>query len=274
MFTEPNLPWMEETPNENVMPRPRIVVGGEHNRWLNITPTVSVQGAGDPDSKLFMCEVCESTDRENCSISNYTQLTIGSPPTVQDTSGIIMLDLSWYSYALIIHCPCMMCTNNTLLFSIHCYQTLKVLKFNTYNPYADEYCILRDNNGSRLITLECGLLNVPQPQPRRSWFKDGELVYIALSGNTIDTTDFFMEFSILMTGVLDPSAFTATSDGTIFLDYQVENITMPQLLPPNVTIEQARQKVFDLFLGNWTCTISNTLGSATPVTYIIRDCGK
>ena len=70
------------------MPTPRIVVGGEFNRWLNITRTVTVQGAEDPDSSIFMCEVCQNiTTFEGCSVSNYTQFTIGSPPVVGDTSG-------------------------------------------------------------------------------------------------------------------------------------------------------------------------------------------
>ena len=70
------------------MPPARIIVGGEFNRWLNITRTVIIQGAEDPDSRIFMCEVCQNvTTLEGCSSSNYTQLTVGSPPMVLDTSG-------------------------------------------------------------------------------------------------------------------------------------------------------------------------------------------
>ena len=133
---------------------------------------------------------------------------------------------------------------------------------------------MRDTNGSKIVTLECGLLNIPQPQAMRTWFKDGGLIYTELTDSAVDLSDYFTQFPILMTGILDPAAFTATSDGTIFLDYTVDNITLPELLPQGTTFEQAREEVFDLLLGNWMCTVNNTLGSTTPVTYIIRECGE
>ena len=76
-------------PNDNEMPQPRIVVGGVSNRWLNITRTVIIQGAEDPDSKIFMCEVCvdRGNSTENCSTSNYTSLTIGAPPIISNAPG-------------------------------------------------------------------------------------------------------------------------------------------------------------------------------------------
>ena len=74
--------------NENSRPRPRIVVGGQDNRWLNITSTLAVRAAQDPDAKIFMCEVCENlATRTRCSVSNYTQFVVGSPPFLSDTSG-------------------------------------------------------------------------------------------------------------------------------------------------------------------------------------------
>ena len=63
------------------------MVGEDRNRWLNITRTVSIQGPRDPDSKIFMCKVCETADCSDGNISSYTQLIVGSPPVVQDTSG-------------------------------------------------------------------------------------------------------------------------------------------------------------------------------------------
>ena len=139
---------------------------------------------------------------------------------------------------------------------------------------AGEFCISRETSGSKLVTLTCGLLNIPQPRAMRSWFKNDELIYTELTESSVDLSDYFMQFPILMTGVLDPTAFTATSDGIIFLNYEVDNITTPALLPPNTTLEQAREEVFDLLLGNWECRVNNTLGSATPVMYLIRECGE
>ena len=117
-------------------------------------------------------------------------------------------------------------------------------------------------------------MNDPQPSPRRTWFKDGEQVYSAISGFTPDPSEFVMMNPILMPGVLDPITFSTLSDGSIVYNYEVENITSPQLLPPNTTTEEeAEQQVFELLLGNWTCMVNNTLGSAT-ITYVITDCGK
>ena len=74
--------------NENSRPRPRIVVGGQDNRWLNITSTLAVRAAQEPDAKIFMCEVCENlATHTRCSVSNYTQFVVGSPPFLSDTSG-------------------------------------------------------------------------------------------------------------------------------------------------------------------------------------------
>ena len=72
------------TPNEDVIPQPRIIVGGQFNRWLNITRTVIVQGAEDPDSKIFTCEVCiaRGTPFEQCHSANYTSRLIGAPPRI------------------------------------------------------------------------------------------------------------------------------------------------------------------------------------------------
>ena len=78
----------EIAPNDDAVPTPRIVVGGPFNRWLNITMVVVIQGAEDPDSKIFMCEVCvaRGTPFEECHISNYTNRVIGAPPNINETN--------------------------------------------------------------------------------------------------------------------------------------------------------------------------------------------
>ena len=126
--------------------------------------------------------------------------------------------------------------------------------------------------GSTVIELECMILK-GQPSPLRSWFKDGELVYSAISGLDFDASDFLSDNPLLIPGVLDPTPFTALKDGIIFYNYDIMNISVPSMLPPGTTLEQATQEVFDLLIGNWTCLVNNTLGLAM-VTYTIRECGK
>ena len=83
---------MELPPNGDVMPPERVIVGGQFNRWLNISRTLIVQAAEDPDSRIYICEVCENiTTLENCNSANYTQVTVGSPPSITETSSELVL---------------------------------------------------------------------------------------------------------------------------------------------------------------------------------------
>ena len=126
-----------------------------------------------------------------------------------------------------------------------------------------------------MIPLECEIHNNPQPNPTRSWFKDGELVYSVLSGTSVSPTAYYMKYPILEFGVLEPPVFSAISDGTIYFNYEVKTIAFPDELSPNTTIEQARQMVLEHLVGNWTCKVNNTFGSAISITYIIIDqCSK
>ena len=142
---------------------------------------------------------------------------------------------------------------------------------------AENFCVDRDND--TVVMLECEIPNdpsnppTPQPLPLQSWFKDGELVYTAPLGTIPDIEDFVMDKQVLMPGVLDPTTFTADGDGTISYSTVVMNISIPVFLPPNTTIEQARQMLFDLLLGNWTCVANNSLGTSS-VTHIVRECGE
>ena len=65
----------------------RITVGGPSNRWLNISQIELVGGADNPDSKIFMCEVCidRGTPSEVCNTANYTNRVIGGPPVINVT---------------------------------------------------------------------------------------------------------------------------------------------------------------------------------------------
>ena len=82
-------------PNADVKPPERIIVGGQFNRWLNISSVITVQGAEDPDSKLFMCELCQArgTPSEQCNTANFTLNTIGAPPKIQYSGSLGMLIL-------------------------------------------------------------------------------------------------------------------------------------------------------------------------------------
>lgn len=125
------------------------------------------------------------------------------------------------------------------------------------------------------IPLWCEILNNPQPNPTRSWFKDDELIYSVLSGTSVSPTHYYMKYPILSLGVLEPPVFSPTSDGTIYFNHEVKNITNPDELSPNTTIEQAQRMVLEHLVGNWTCKVSNTFGSPISVTYIIIDqCSK
>ena len=65
----------------------RITVGGLHNQWLNISHIRLIGGAEDPDSKIFMCEVCVDRDTpfQVCHTANYTNRVIGAPPVIKET---------------------------------------------------------------------------------------------------------------------------------------------------------------------------------------------
>ena len=64
----------------------RITVGGQFNRWLNISHVIVIQGAEDPDSKIFICEVCQArgTPSEQCNTTNFTLSVIGAPPVIKE----------------------------------------------------------------------------------------------------------------------------------------------------------------------------------------------
>lgn len=129
------------------------------------------------------------------------------------------------------------------------------------------------------LQLGCDVINdplnppLPLPTPTRSWFKDGELIYSALLDDPPDASKFLMNNTIFVLGVLDPATLTLPSDGKIYYNTQVVNITSPSLIAHITTIDQAREEVFDFVLGNWTCVVSNNLGTVS-LQHIISECGK
>ena len=135
-------------------------------------------------------------------------------------------------------------------------------------------------NEELLTRLSCDVdyskLPHPIPLPTRSWFKDSQLVSSTLYGVAAEIDEsFLMENPILNLGVFDFLPLQILSDGDITLFNGFSNITSRELgmLSPSTTLEQAREKLFDIFLGNWTCIVNNSLGSSS-VEYILRENGE
>ena len=87
-LTGPQAPQILTPNDDGFGSPPRIIVGGESNRWLNISFVVLIGGIEDHDSKIFMCEVClnHSTPAEECYTANYTSWLVGAPPNINGTS--------------------------------------------------------------------------------------------------------------------------------------------------------------------------------------------
>ena len=123
--------------------------------------------------------------------------------------------------------------------------------------------------------MECDVIN-DVPTPSRSWFKDGQLVSsVQLYDSAVIEESFLAQNPILIPGVFDVSPFQILISGDAILSTMFMNITNPMLgnLAPGTTFMEARQLLLDTFLGNWTCFVNNSLGSAS-VQYIVREYGK
>jgi hypothetical protein len=131
-----------------------------------------------------------------------------------------------------------------------------------------------------MLSLECNVDTAtpqPVPSPSVSWFKDGQLVSSTLLGDsTMIEESFLTQNPILIPGVFNITIQFlleySSSTTAMYLSTVFTNITNPMLgnLTPDTTLEQARQLLFDTFLGNWTCFVNNSVGSAS-VEYILRE---
>ena len=76
----------ERTP-EAQLPTARRIVGGEFNRFLNITRTLISQGAEDPDFGRYICSTCIAigTPQEQCHNATVVLFLVGSPPQLDTT---------------------------------------------------------------------------------------------------------------------------------------------------------------------------------------------
>ena len=130
-----------------------------------------------------------------------------------------------------------------------------------YHCVSVKTCLSRDDKD--FTALDCDF--IPRPSPRsnlqRSWFKDGELVYLAPVGAVPDASDFLAANPLLAHGVFHPFTFFPFSNGTILLNIEIDNITSSFLL-----VEQ--------LVGNWTCVLNNTFGSASRTYIVTKECGE
>ena len=126
--------------------------------------------------------------------------------------------------------------------------------------------------------LDCDFIPHPIPRPtlQRSWFKDGEFIYSAQVGSVPwpDASDFLAANPLLAHGVLHPFSFFPFSNGTILLNIEIDNITSPFLFPPGTTLELARVQLVEQLVGNWTCVLNNTFGSASRTYTVTKKCGE
>lgn len=66
----------------------RIIVGGDLNRWLNITQTVAVPGAENPDNKKFTCRIFTASDKSGLYFNSTVDLRmVGESPVIIRGNG-------------------------------------------------------------------------------------------------------------------------------------------------------------------------------------------
>ena len=128
-----------------------------------------------------------------------------------------------------------------------------------------------------VVFLTCDVADLPRPipLPTRFWFKDGQIVSSMQYGASAEIDELFlMENPILTIGVFDFPAFQVLLDGTTVLFTGFSNISSPELgmIAPGTTLEEARKMLLNIFLGNWTCLVNNSLGSSS-VEYILSGNG-
>ena len=79
--------------------------------------------------------------------------------------------------------------------------------------------------------------------------------------------EFFAANMLLVPSVLTPQVFLPTVDGAITFLTRVDNASQA-----GITEDVARNLLFDIYLGDWTCSASNAYGSDTATTNV-RECG-
>ena len=79
--------------------------------------------------------------------------------------------------------------------------------------------------------------------------------------------EFFAANMLLVPSVLQPQVFLPTVDGAITFLTRVDNSSQA-----GIPEDMARNLLFEIYLGVWTCSVNNAYGSVTATTKV-TDCG-
>ena len=116
------------------------------------------------------------------------------------------------------------------------------------------------------------------PTPRRTWVKDGLVVYSDSGQGTAFFNDTFLlsgDNSLFMPLVIFPpplNIWSYAATGSIGVDTTAENLTFP-LTPSGVNLGNFRRVTFEALLGNYGCTVDNVFGGDSAISSI-SECGE
>lgn len=110
------------------------------------------------------------------------------------------------------------------------------------------------------------------PPVNRTWVKDGEVVVHGVGGTVDIEPGFLMEGDniLFLSGVINPSPFTVSQEGSMILDTTFFNLSIPRL---DVTWTNFADRAFNAMLGTYECTVKNVYGEDSCLS-VVRECGK
>ena len=122
------------------------------------------------------------------------------------------------------------------------------------------------------VILSCNInVDFLVPTPRRTWYKDGIVIYSNDVDTAPDLSDFYDNKPILTPGLLSPVTLIASFDGSLMYNTRVDNITSPSVLADlGIAASDVEELIFNLLLGNWTCVLQNDVGMAS-VQYLVHE---
>lgn len=226
-----------------------IRIGGEYNRWFNVTGTIIMVGAEDPSFGDYICSVCvdRGTPSQECHNATTTLHILGAPPVLEkpvDNEPVLILDAEVYRIGA-------------------------------------NFCINANENRNIVLVYEIKIYNTPSavPEPIRTWTKDGHTIYSQLAGdrNTPEINKTFLMQGrnvVFMPGLIIPQPLNPTRFGELGIRLSAQgegNITM-EMPHIGLTRETFAGVVFEEILGVYTCSVSNVYGQDTAQT-TIRECG-
>ena len=143
----------------------------------------------------------------------------------------------------------------------------------------DNICVTsRSACGGMYFKLDCSIdreaVPIASPLPNITWFRNGQrAVYYTNGFEQIRDTDFFIQFPILKVGVFNINPISGWRNGALLLDNIFPDIRSSMLgnLSSDITLDIVRAQVFNIFIANWTCVRSNSLGSDV-ISYSVKDC--